>query len=314
MRNNSGFVFGGEAHPSLPRLLKEQGYATGAAVSTYVLRRETGLGALFDFYEDSVPRTPGVATVRYQRPGDKTVALREGVDRRARRRAVLLLLPHLRAAPPVRARRAVPSRVRRDVRRPRSRRPTRSSGTFLDDLAALGVYDRGDRHRDVGPRRGARRPRRGAALAPALPRGDPGPAPRQAAGEPRRRDAAWRRRSSSPTSSPPSPRSLGLPTPAGVSGASLSRPERRVPRPRTIYGETLYPRLHLGWADLQERPRRPLPLHPRPAPRALRPRRRPGREERPREAGAGDGGEPGERARSASRRGTRSRRRRTRRR
>jgi arylsulfatase A-like enzyme len=49
VRNNSGFVFRGDTHPSLPRLLKEQGYATGAAVSTYVLRRETGLGALFDF-------------------------------------------------------------------------------------------------------------------------------------------------------------------------------------------------------------------------------------------------------------------------
>ncbi len=72
VRNNSGFVFRGDLHPSLPRLLKDQGYATGAAVSTYVLRRETGLGALFDYYEDSVSVTPGVATVRYQRPGEKT--------------------------------------------------------------------------------------------------------------------------------------------------------------------------------------------------------------------------------------------------
>ncbi|HRY45356.1 MAG TPA: sulfatase-like hydrolase/transferase, partial [Thermoanaerobaculia bacterium] len=69
VRNNSGFTFRGEAHPSLPKLLKEHGRATGAAVSTWVLRRETGIGALFDDYEDSVPTDPGVATVRYQRPG-----------------------------------------------------------------------------------------------------------------------------------------------------------------------------------------------------------------------------------------------------
>jgi choline-sulfatase len=75
VRNNSGFVFRGERHPSLPRLLKERGYATGAAVSTYVLRRETGLGPLFDWYEDSVPTNPDVATVRYQRPGEVTLGL-----------------------------------------------------------------------------------------------------------------------------------------------------------------------------------------------------------------------------------------------
>ncbi len=38
VRNNVGFVFDGRAHPSLPLLLKAHGYATGAAVSSYVLR------------------------------------------------------------------------------------------------------------------------------------------------------------------------------------------------------------------------------------------------------------------------------------
>jgi arylsulfatase A-like enzyme len=59
VRNNLGVVFNGEAHASLPLLLKGQGYATGAAVSSYVLRAETGLAGVFDYYEDSIDPRPG---------------------------------------------------------------------------------------------------------------------------------------------------------------------------------------------------------------------------------------------------------------
>ncbi len=46
----------------------------------------------------------------------------------------------------------------------------------------------------------------------------------------------------------------GLPVPPGLSGRSLTaalpgNPNRSA-EPRRIYGETLYPRLHLGWSDL----------------------------------------------------------------
>ena len=44
---------------------------------------------------------------------------------------------------------------------------------------------------------------------------------------------------------------LGLPTPAGVSGTSLFVAGAKGAAVRTIYGETLYPRLQLGWADLR---------------------------------------------------------------
>jgi len=67
VRNNAGFVFDGQAHGNLPHLLRQHGYATGAAVSSYVLRFETGLGVLFDYYEDSVDTLPGVETVHYRR-------------------------------------------------------------------------------------------------------------------------------------------------------------------------------------------------------------------------------------------------------
>src|SRR5262245_54106719 len=43
VRNNLGYRFDGARHRTLARLLKVQGYATGAAVSAYVLRGATGL-------------------------------------------------------------------------------------------------------------------------------------------------------------------------------------------------------------------------------------------------------------------------------
>src|SRR5687768_15918747 len=52
VRNNLGFTFRSARHASLPTLLRGRGYATGAAVSSYVLRRETGLAEAFESYED----------------------------------------------------------------------------------------------------------------------------------------------------------------------------------------------------------------------------------------------------------------------
>ena len=127
VRNNVGFVFDGRAHPSLPLLLKAHGYATGAAVSSYVLRSETGLGPLFDYYEDSIDAAPGDGAGALPPHRRQDRGFREGVDRKTRRGAVLLLLPHLRAAPAVRPPRAVPEPVRQRPTTARSPRPTRSS-------------------------------------------------------------------------------------------------------------------------------------------------------------------------------------------
>jgi len=58
VRGNSGYRLDGEAMPYLPKLLAERGYATGAAVSSFVMRHETGLAIGFDFYEDRIgPQT-----------------------------------------------------------------------------------------------------------------------------------------------------------------------------------------------------------------------------------------------------------------
>ena len=53
IRDNLGFTLR-EDIPTIAELLKKKGYATGAAVSTFVLRRETGIARGFDFYDDNL--------------------------------------------------------------------------------------------------------------------------------------------------------------------------------------------------------------------------------------------------------------------
>lgn len=249
VRNNSGFTLRGEKVPSLPRLLKAQGYATGAAVSTFVLRRETGLGALFDFYEDSVPTTPGVASVRYQRPGASTLAFaKEWIS--ARRAGSFFLFFHV--FEPHRPYEPAPEFLAEYGATYEAEIATADAvvGGLLDHLRALGVYekaivvvtsDHGEGLGDHGEEQHSLLLYREAIQVPLflkLPGGRGGgtvvAAPVQLS------DIL-----------PTVTSLLGLPTPAGVSGRSLLAPEVPGTAPRTIYGETLYPRLQLGWADLR---------------------------------------------------------------
>jgi arylsulfatase A-like enzyme/Flp pilus assembly protein TadD len=72
VRDNVGFRFDGRKHESLPVILRSHGYAAGAAVSSVVLRGETGLASLFDDYDDAIETYPGAAFAEYQRPGNIT--------------------------------------------------------------------------------------------------------------------------------------------------------------------------------------------------------------------------------------------------
>lgn len=74
IRDNIGFTLA-EKVPSLPALLKSNGYATGAAVSAFVLRKGTGIARGFDAYDDEVePIGTSQIISRVQRPGGETVA------------------------------------------------------------------------------------------------------------------------------------------------------------------------------------------------------------------------------------------------
>src|SRR5687768_3693692 len=74
IRDNIGFMLA-ENVPSLPALLKSNGYATGAAVSAFVLRKGTGIARGFDAYDDEVePIGTWQVISRVQRTGGETVA------------------------------------------------------------------------------------------------------------------------------------------------------------------------------------------------------------------------------------------------
>jgi arylsulfatase A-like enzyme/lipopolysaccharide biosynthesis regulator YciM len=77
VRNNIGFLFDAAKHATIPSILKAKGYATGAAVSAYVLRANTGLAAAFDSYDSDIAVKSGEAVGNLQRPGGDSVAVAE---------------------------------------------------------------------------------------------------------------------------------------------------------------------------------------------------------------------------------------------
>ncbi len=77
IRDNVGYRLGQDV-PTLQGLLRDQGYATGAAVSAYVLRRETGLGEGFDRYFDTIEAEDRAPMALVQRSGAQTLEPAQG--------------------------------------------------------------------------------------------------------------------------------------------------------------------------------------------------------------------------------------------
>jgi choline-sulfatase len=75
VRDNLGYTFDSAAHPTIPTLLKKRGYATGAAVSAYVLRGASGLASVFDNYDDAIDVQPGEALGKLQRTAGESIAI-----------------------------------------------------------------------------------------------------------------------------------------------------------------------------------------------------------------------------------------------
>jgi arylsulfatase A-like enzyme/predicted Zn-dependent protease len=70
VRDNSGYRLAPDAsRASLAPILRAAGYATGAAVSAYVLRAETGLDVGFDRYDDAIDLGAGSSLADQQRSG-----------------------------------------------------------------------------------------------------------------------------------------------------------------------------------------------------------------------------------------------------
>ncbi|HXG54584.1 MAG TPA: sulfatase-like hydrolase/transferase [Vicinamibacterales bacterium] len=73
VRDNIGYTVRADQR-FLQHTLKERGYATAAFVSSYVLRRQTGVGSGFDAYDDELPPvSPDQPSGQVQRRGEDTV-------------------------------------------------------------------------------------------------------------------------------------------------------------------------------------------------------------------------------------------------
>ncbi|HMF07992.1 MAG TPA: sulfatase-like hydrolase/transferase [Thermoanaerobaculia bacterium] len=248
VRNNIGYRLDARAHPTLARFLKDKGYATGASVSAWVLRGETGLANVFDFYDDAIEPPPASkAASQARRPGSDTVARAIAWTEKVRDRPFFLFLhlyePHAPYEPPepFRSRFALPydgAIAAADA----------AVGTLLERLIAWKLYDRativflsdhGEGLLDHGEQEHGILLYREALAVPLIVK-LPGAL---RAGERVRGPAAL-------TDVFPTLAALaGGALPAGVSGRDLLGASGGAVAP--VYSETFYPRIHLGWSELR---------------------------------------------------------------
>jgi len=245
VRNNLGFRYDSRKFVSLPQVLKEHGYATGGAVSSYVLRGETGLREAFDWYDDTVEETAGVDASEFQRNGHTTAASAERWITTVSNRSFFCFLhlyePHAPYSPPEPFRSRFSNPYDGEI-------ATADDivGGFLSTLKQRGLYDRsiivlmsdhGEGLGDHGEQQ------HGALLyteeihVPLIVK-----LPHNArAGSHVDKNSALVDVSTSIETL------LGLPgrKTDGVDLLAAQTPDR------TIYSETIYPYLQLGWSDLR---------------------------------------------------------------
>ena len=246
VRDNVGFRFDAKAHPTIPLLLHNAGYATGGFISSYVLRGGTGLADAFDFYEDSIEGRPGARFADYQRPGNVTAALAEKwIDERADKPFFLffhIYEPHVPYDPPE------PFRSRYAASPYDGEIATADAivGSLLDHLKQRGIYDRaiilfvsdhGEGLGDHGEQQHSILVYRELIHVPLIVK-----LPHNA-----RAGAEVPEPATLADLLPTVTSLLGTANASKTSGLPLFE---KLPSDRPIYSESLYARLHLGWSDL----------------------------------------------------------------
>jgi arylsulfatase A-like enzyme/Flp pilus assembly protein TadD len=249
VRDNVGYVLEAKKHPHLPRSLKNAGYATGAAVSAYVLRAETGMAEDFDFYDSAIDVKTSEALGRSQRPGKETAEIAEKWLGSVGGRPFFLLLhlyePHTPYEPPE----PFASRYKGAAYDGEIAAVDAIVGSFLDDLKRRGIYDRaivvllsdhGEGLAEHGEQEHGIFLYREALQVPLLLKLPGG----RLAGT----------RVAAPAGLldlfPTLVRLVGAPVPPGLPGTSLLALRNPKTPVRSLYAETYYPRLHLGWSEL----------------------------------------------------------------
>ncbi len=229
VRNNIGYKFDGAKFRTLAKALGSNGYKTGAAVSSYVLRSDTGINAGFDFYDDSIPIAAAGAASEHQRSGFETLKYAKPWIAQNAGRPFFFLFhiyePHAPYEPTYDADIAKADAI---------------VGDLLQHLKALGIYDRAlivflsdhgeglwqhgeDQHGILLYRESLQVP-----LMVKLPKSGRGGTSVEHVVQ----------------------LADVFPTVLSLSGVEESKRSLFTP-PQSIYSETLYPRIHLGWSELR---------------------------------------------------------------
>jgi tetratricopeptide (TPR) repeat protein len=254
VRDNIGYHFDAARLAALPVALRQAGYATGGAVSAFVLRGETGIGGGFDYYDSQVDVRLSGALGQSQRAGGITEQLLLGWLRQAAAGPkpcfafLHLYEPHSPYTPPE----PFASRYRAAPYDGEIATADAIAGDFLREVRRLGLYDRaivvllsdhGEGLGDHGEREHGLLLYREALQVPLLLKLP--------------HSLQHGRRVHAPAQLvdvyPTLLTLLGLPVPPGLPGRSLfalDEPDRAAQAPRDIFAETFYPRLHFGWSEL----------------------------------------------------------------
>jgi len=138
VRDNLGYILGNSV-PTIASILSEQGYDTGASVSTYVLRRATNVGKGFTSYDDTLDYASSNVKSHAERDGERA---RQGLEKwiqQTRRRKIFGFLhlyePHAPYLPPAEY------RTHRDPYDNEIGYADAIVGRFLSSLRSAGLYD-----------------------------------------------------------------------------------------------------------------------------------------------------------------------------
>ena len=246
VRNNIGYRFD-PRHQTLASALRARGYATGAAVSAFVLRRASGLDAGFDFYDEVVTARGAKAVGDVQRAGHETVARALEWLRGASGRPFFLFVhlyePHTPWTPPEAQRALYGATYEGEIAAADA-----AVGRLLDGVRELGRYDdalvvlvsdHGEGLLDHGEQEHGILLYREALHVPLLVK-LPGSA---RAGTHEAAPAGLR------DVLPTIAALLGVSVPEAARGRDLFVPDGAPTA--AVYSETYYPRIHLGWSELR---------------------------------------------------------------
>jgi arylsulfatase A-like enzyme/Tfp pilus assembly protein PilF len=249
VRDNLGYAFDPAKHPFLPLLLHQAGYATGAAVSAYVLRGETGLAQGFDAFDDGISLRPTEALGNSQRSGRESARAALAWLDKVQDKPFFLFLhlyePHTPYTPPE----PFASRYRAAPYDGEIAAADAIVGDFLAELKKRGLYDKaivallsdhGEGLGDHGEQEHGILLYREALQVPLLLKLPGGKLGGTSVANPAQLvDLA-----------PTLLALAGQKVPPEMDGGSLLDLRRRDAPARALYAETWYPRLHFGWSEL----------------------------------------------------------------